>query len=75
MNITSTARGTRGHRESKLTQAQYRFACELIWGGVPVDRTQAEESALFKERAPGILERYPMLDRSFFEEYEKTSRH
>jgi hypothetical protein len=61
--------------ESKLSNAQFKFVCELIWGGVPVNRKEAEESAMFKSRAPEILERYPMLDKSFFDEYEKTKKH
>ena len=51
----------------KLTNQQFKFVCELIWGGVPVDRKLAEESPLFKQKAPEILEMYPMLDKSFFE--------
>lgn len=46
---------------------QYKFICELIWGGVPVDTDWAEESSIFKQEAPKILEKYPMLDKSFFE--------
>jgi hypothetical protein len=60
--------------ESKLTTAQYKFCCELIWGGVPIDRAHAEESALFKDRAPKILEEYPMLDKSFFEKHSKNKK-
>jgi hypothetical protein len=51
----------------KLTNQQYKFVCELLWGGVPVDRIWAEETRLFKQEAPIILEKYPMLDKSFFE--------
>lgn len=53
----------------KLTNQQYKFVCELIWGTVPVDRTWAEGTNLFKEKAPKILEEYPMLDKSFFEKH------
>ena len=53
--------------KSKLSTQQFKFICELLWGGVPVDRNLAEESALFKTEAPKILEKYPMLDKSFFE--------
>ena len=50
----------------KLTSQQYKFASELIWGGIPVNRIEAEETPLFKEKAPFILEQYPHLDKSFF---------
>lgn len=50
----------------KFTNQQYKFVCELIWGGVPIDRVWAEETSLFKDKAPQILEKYPMLDKSFF---------
>lgn len=46
---------------------QYKFICELIWGGVPVDRDWVYETTLFKQEAPKILEKYPMLNKSFFE--------
>jgi hypothetical protein len=45
----------------------YKFICELIWGCVPVDRDWAEESTIFKQEAPKIIEKYPMLNKSFFE--------
>lgn len=50
----------------KLSNQQYRFVCELLWGGVPVDRAWAEETPIFKKNAPDILKKYPMLDKSFF---------
>lgn len=50
----------------KLTTQQYRFICELLWGGVPVDRIWAEETKMFQTQAPLILAEYPMLDKSFF---------
>lgn len=53
--------------KSKLTNQQYRFICELLWGGPPVDRPWAEGTPLFQREAPLILEKYPMLDKSFFE--------
>jgi len=52
----------------KLTGAQYKFICELLWGGVPVDRSWAEETKIFQTNAPIILAQYPMLDKSFFGE-------
>jgi len=51
----------------KLTNQQYRFICELIWGGAPIDRSWAEGTNIFKQRASEILDKYPMLDKSFFE--------
>lgn len=50
-----------------MTSQQYKFVCELLWGGVPVDRTWAEGTKIFKQEAPIILKKYPMLDKSFFE--------
>lgn len=58
--------------ESKITNQQFKFICELLWGGVPVDRVQAEESAMFKTNAPKILKEYPMLDKTFFEKHSKN---
>jgi hypothetical protein len=55
----------------KLTNQQYKFICEILWGGVPVDRIWAEDSKLFIESAPKILEKYPYLDKSFFDDYKK----
>lgn len=57
----------------EISKQQYKFCCELIWGGTLVDRNDAEESALFKDRAPKLLEHYPMLDKSFFEEAKRLS--
>lgn len=56
--------------KSKYTFAQYKFISELIWGGVPTNRKEAEESSFFKDRADKILEQYPKLDVSFFEKHE-----
>jgi len=55
---------------SKYSSQQYKFISELIWGGIPVNRKEAEESSLFKEKADKILEQYPKLDVSFFEQYK-----
>ncbi len=52
---------------NKLTNQQYKFVCELLWGGVPVDKQWATGTNLFKENVTKILEKYPMLDKSFFE--------
>ena len=57
--------------ETKLTSQQYKFVCELIWGGPPVDRAWAEGTKLFQTNAPLILKEYPMLDKSFFEKHKK----
>lgn len=50
----------------KYTNQQHKFICELLWGNVPLDRTWAEETSLYKEQGPKLLEQYPMLDKSFF---------
>jgi hypothetical protein len=57
--------------KSKYSNQQFKFICELLWGGVPTNRYQAEESALFKSEAPKILAEYPMLDKSFFEKHKE----
>lgn len=51
---------------SKYSYQQYKFICELLWGGSPVDREWAEGTKLFETSANEILEKYPMLDKSFF---------
>ncbi len=48
------------------TKNEYIFICELLWGGVPVDREWAENTVLFKTSAPIILNKYPLLDNSFY---------
>jgi hypothetical protein len=60
--------------KTELTRKQYVFCCELIWGNVPEDRGRAEETGLFKDKAPKLLERYPMLDKSFFDEHLKKDK-
>lgn len=56
----------------KLIDKQMRFVCELIWGNIPadknykMDREWIEKTPIFNQMAPEILERYPMLDKSFF---------
>ena len=50
----------------ELTIQQYKFISELIWGNVPIDRIWAEETTIYKEQAPKLIEQYPMLDKSFF---------
>ena len=57
--------------KSKLTNKEYVFVCELLWGGAPVDREWAEETPMFKEKAPKILKQFPKLDKSFFDNDEK----
>lgn len=54
-------------KNKKYTNQEYKFICELLWGGVPTDRNWAEETGMFKEEAPKILAKYPMLDKSFFD--------
>lgn len=48
------------------SEKQFRFVCELIWGCVPVDREWAMGTPIFREKAPQLLEQYPLLDESFF---------
>jgi hypothetical protein len=55
----------------KLTKQQYKFVCEILWGGPPIDREWAESTPLFQREAPKILQEYPMLDKSFFEKHNK----
>lgn len=52
----------------KLTNQQYKFICELLWGGAPVDRDWAESTKLFEKEAPIILAKYPELNKSFYEQ-------
>ena len=61
-------------KPAKLSGGQYKFICELLWGGAPVDRGWAESSKLFQENASKILEKYPMLDKSFFDEYKREKK-
>lgn len=56
--------------KSPYTTAQYKFVCELIWGGPPVDRQWAEGTKFFQEKVTGLLEQYPMLNKSFFEQHK-----
>lgn len=57
-----------------LNNKQYRFVCELLWGNVPIDRKWAENTSLFKSESTKILEKYPMLHKSFFEYIEKNEK-
>lgn len=52
--------------KSKYSNGQYKFICELLWGSVPVDRTWAEGTNLFKVEADKILKKYPAMDKSDF---------
>lgn len=55
-----------------MNDKEFKFVCELIWGGVPIDeygkpdKQWADDKQIFKEKAPLLLERYPQLDESFF---------
>jgi hypothetical protein len=51
----------------KLTDKQYRFICQILWGGAPIDKDWAMQTKKFEDEAPKILHDYPMLDKSFFE--------
>lgn len=54
----------------KLSKQQYKFICEILWGGTPVDRDWAEQTFLFQTNAQKILDEYPALDKSFFEKHK-----
>lgn len=54
--------------KSIYSNQQYKFISNIIWGCVPVDRKWAEGTIFFKTEAPKVLERYPMLDKSLYEE-------
>ena len=56
----------------ELTNKEYKFVCEMIWGGVPfaysknnkpITKEMNMESPLFKEMAPIFLSKYPKLDK------------
>jgi hypothetical protein len=53
--------------EKKLSRKEIVFCCELIWGHVPEDTNWILQSNLFKSESIKILEKYPMLDKSFWE--------
>lgn len=48
----------------KLSNAQYKFISEIIWGGSPIDKTWAIETKIFKNSYEDILLKYPFLDKS-----------
>ncbi len=54
-------------KDKKLSNQEYKFVCEILWGCVPIDRIWAEGTKLFEVEAPKILTQYPMLDKSLFE--------
>jgi hypothetical protein len=54
-------------KDKKLSNQEYKFVCQILWGSVPIDREWAEGTKLFEIEAPKILAKYPMLDKSFFE--------
>ena len=58
----------------KITDKQYRFICQILWGGYPVDKDQAIQTKKFEDEAPKILDKYPMLDKSFFELNENKNK-
>jgi hypothetical protein len=49
----------------KINDNQYKFISQLLWGGSPVDKDWAMQTKKFEEEAPKILEKYPMLNKSF----------
>lgn len=50
----------------KITSKQYNFICELLWGVSPIDKDWAMSTKKFQEDGIKILEKYPELDKSFF---------
>ena len=50
----------------KITSKQYNFICELLWGVAPIDKDCAMSTKKFQEDGIKILEKYPQLDKSFF---------
>ena len=50
----------------KITTKQYNFICELLWGGIPTDKDWVMNSKKFQDDGIKILEKYPELDKSFF---------
>ena len=50
-----------------LTNQQYRFCCELIWGCVPTDKNWALGTPIFQAKAGQLLKQYPQLDKSLLE--------
>jgi hypothetical protein len=42
----------------KLDKYQWEYCAELIWGGVPLDRLWGEESKLFIQKFPALMENY-----------------
>ncbi len=55
-----------------MSNQEYKFVCEILWGGVLIDREWAVETPIFIKESPKILLQYPLLDRSFFMEHEKS---
>lgn len=49
----------------KYTSKEHIFICELIWGGIPIDKTWAIGTKLYQEMAPKIMAKYPRLDIDF----------
>lgn len=52
------------HTTENLSNQQYRFICEMLWGGVPADKNWAVGTKMFQESYKRILEKYPLLDKS-----------
>ena len=50
----------------KLSNQQYKFVAEMLWGCSPTDRNWAEGTKMFQSQAPLILNSFPMLDKSDF---------
>jgi hypothetical protein len=61
------------NKAPKVNRNEYVFCSELIWGGVPVDTEWAIGTPLYKTESVKILEKYPHLDKSFFEINKQTT--
>ncbi len=55
-----------------MNNQEYKFVCEILWGGVPIDKEWAVATPIFIKESSKILLQYPLLDRSFFMEHEKS---
>lgn len=54
------------------SEKEYKFICSLLWGGSPVDKDWAMQTKKFEDEAPVILEKYPLLDKSFHNEIKNS---
>lgn len=47
-----------------ISNKEYKFVAEMLWGGVPVDKKWAIDTKIFKDNYKEILNKYPKLDGS-----------